>query len=110
MIRPVDLPLIPNNLSGKTSLCNDKFRNKRKTKTKINEGKVSFRSLRTRKPLWIKTPKETAAAVASTNCFGEDTGSYVQLGRIITVTKIALNEIIRSSRGNFEPTGKHYQF
>ena len=109
-MKPVDLPLAPKNFSANTSLLINRFSDIRSTKTKIESGKGLSKSFRTRKPRLIEIPREIAAVRISRNCLGEDTGSYVQVGRTIAVTKTAPSEITLISQSDFEAMGKHYQF
>ena len=110
MTKPVDLPLAPKNLSVKTSLFINRFRDISNTKTKIDREKGLLKSFRTREPRLMKIPREIAAVRVNRNCLGEDTGSYVQVGRIMAVTNIAPSGIMRTSQSDFEAMGEHYQF
>jgi hypothetical protein len=58
----------------------------------------------------MKIPRDIAAVRVTRNCLGDDTGSYVQVGRIIAVTKIAPSGITLMYQSDFEAMGEHYQF
>ena len=110
MTKPVDLRLAAKSLSVNTALFINRFSDISNEKTKIERGKGLLKSFRTREPRLTNIPREIAAVRVNRNCLGEDTGSYVQLGRIIAVTNVAPSGITRISQSDFEAMGEHYQF
>jgi hypothetical protein len=106
---PVDRPLMPKNRSVITVLFTKILIDKINKKVMIAIEKVLFKKLCRIAPRKIQLARATPAVSVSKYCFGEDTGSYDQLGRITTVTRKDPKRIKVDSQVDFVAMVQDYQ-